>query len=47
MNGPQDSADARTAEGHGAKPSAVRERAVLALLSEGSISCAAKKERNQ
>jgi len=43
MNGPQDSADARTGEGHGAKSSAVRERAVLALLTERSISNAARK----
>jgi hypothetical protein len=43
VNCPQDSADARAGDGHGAKSSAIRERAVLALLSERSISVAAKK----
>ena len=40
---PQKSADARTTEGHGAKTSAVRERALLALLSEKTIAKAAKR----
>jgi transposase-like protein len=43
IKSPQDSADARVGEGHGAKSSAVRDRAVLSLLTEGSISKAARK----
>jgi hypothetical protein len=40
---PQKSADARAAaKGHGTKPEAVREAAILALLSEKSIGAAAK-----
>ena len=40
---PKKSAGARPKRGHGAKPEAVRERAVLALLSEKTISKAAAK----
>lgn len=40
---PQESADVRDCEGHGAKSAAVRERAVLALLSERTIVKAATK----
>jgi hypothetical protein len=43
MNSPQKSADGRRNEGHGAKTGAVRERAILALLSETTISKAATK----
>ena len=43
MTFPQESADARANEGHGAKSAAVRERAVLALLTERSIANAARK----
>src|SRR5262245_29383432 len=46
---PQTSVDARekgaTANGHGAKSDAVREAAILALLTEKSIHCAAKQCR--
>jgi DNA-binding transcriptional MerR regulator len=40
---PQASADARDSAGHGAKSAAVRERAILALVSEKSIGAAAKR----
>lgn len=40
---PQKPADARDSAGHGAKPAAVRERAILALLSEKTIGEAAAK----
>jgi transposase-like protein len=40
---PQASADARDSPGHGAKSDAVRERAILALLSEKSIGAAAQR----
>jgi transposase-like protein len=43
MNNPQNSADVRHNDGHGAKTAAIRERAVLALLSERTISNAARK----
>ena len=39
---PQKHAGARTKRGHGAKPEAVRERAVLALLHERTVAEAAK-----
>ena len=42
---PQKSAGARDPAGHGAKPAAVRERAILALLSEKTIGQAAAKSR--
>ena len=45
--GPQTSADTRekgaTPKGHGAKPDAVRESAILALLTEKSIQLAAER----
>ena len=40
---PQKPAAARSKRGHGAKSEATRERAVLALLSEKSVTAAAKK----
>ena len=40
---PQEPADVRDSAGHGAKSVAVRERAILALLSEKTISKAAEK----
>ena len=40
---PQRPPDPRPKRGHGAKPEAVRERAVLALLSEKTVTNAAKK----
>ena len=40
---PQRSPDPRAKRGHGAKPEAVRERAVLALLSEKTVTDAANK----
>jgi hypothetical protein len=42
---PQSPAGVRSKSGHGAKPEAVRERAVLALLSEKSVGEAAKKAK--
>lgn len=39
---PQTPAGARSRRGHGARPEATRERAVLALLSEKSVTAAAK-----
>ena len=42
---PQKPADTRPKRGHGAKSAATRERAVLALLSEKTITAAAKKAK--
>lgn len=42
LTSPQNSADERS-KGHGAKTAAVRERAILALLSERTIEAAAKR----
>ncbi len=42
---PQMTADDRGSAGHGAKSAAVRERAVLALLSEKTVTAAAKKAK--
>ncbi len=43
IRNPQMPADTRSKRGHGAKSQATRERAVLALLSEKTITDAAKK----
>jgi len=43
MNHPQKSADDRAGVGHGARSAAMRERAILSLLSERTIAKAARK----